>query len=68
MIAVKAQHMPISLDKVRVLQRKLYVAAKKDPNRTFGILYEKIHRMDILERSWIKCAVIEEVPVLIGNQ
>lgn len=29
MIAQKAQHMPGFPDKVRVLQRKLYVAAKK---------------------------------------
>lgn len=52
MIAQKAQHMPKKLDKVRVFQRKLYVAAKKDPKRKFGILYDKIHRMDILERAW----------------
>lgn len=51
-IARKAQHTPKRLDKVRVLQRKLYVAAKGAPKRTFGILYEKIHRMDVLERAW----------------
>lgn len=52
MIANKAQHMTGKTDKVRVLQRKLYVAAKKEPKRTFGLLYDKIFRMDILERAW----------------
>ena len=52
MIAQKAQHMPGFPDKVRVLQRKLYVAAKKAPKRTFGILYDKICRMDVLEEAW----------------
>ncbi len=52
MIAQKAQHMPGDPDKVRVLQRKLYVAAKKAPKRTFGILYDKICRMDVLEEAW----------------
>lgn len=52
MIAQKAQHMPKKLERVRVLQRKLYVVAKEDPKRKFGILYDKIHRMDVLERAW----------------
>ena len=52
MIANKAQHMPGNTDKVRVLQRKLYIAAKKEPKRTFGLLYDKIYRMDILMRAW----------------
>lgn len=52
MIADKAQYTPEKSDKVRVLQRKLYVAAKEAPKRTFGILYDKIHRMDVLKRAW----------------
>ncbi|NOG86044.1 MAG: group II intron reverse transcriptase/maturase [Planctomycetes bacterium] len=52
MIVKKTQHMPEESDKVRVLQRKLYVAAKKEPKRIFGILYDKLHRMDVLIRAW----------------
>jgi len=52
MIARKAQHMPEKSERVRVLQRKLYVVAKEDPKRRFGILYDKIHRRDVLERAW----------------
>ncbi len=52
MIAPEAEHIPKKFDRVRVLQRKLYRAAKENPNRTFGILYDKICRMEVLERAW----------------
>lgn len=40
------------LDKVRILQRKLYRAAKTNPRRKFGILYDKICRSDVLQRAY----------------
>ena len=40
------------LDKVRVLQRTLYLAAKADPKRKFGILYDKVCREDVLRRAY----------------
>jgi hypothetical protein len=43
-IAQKAQDTP--QERVRVLQRKLYRAAKDAPQRTFGVLYDKIHRSE----------------------
>jgi RNA-directed DNA polymerase len=46
----KARNAP--LDKVRVLQRKLYRAAKTNPNRKFGILYDKLCRGDVLQRAY----------------
>jgi RNA-directed DNA polymerase len=49
-IADTAQHTP--LDKVRVLQRKLYRAAKAAPQRKFGVLYDKIYRQDVLMEAW----------------
>ena len=42
----KAENTP--LDKVRVLQRKLYLAAKMNPKRKFGVLYDKVCREDVL--------------------
>jgi len=39
-------------DKVRHLQNTLYLAAKRSPNRRFHALYDKVHRIDILERAW----------------
>lgn len=42
----KAENTP--LDKVRVLQRKLYLAAKTNPKRKFGVLYDKVCREDVL--------------------
>jgi RNA-directed DNA polymerase len=49
-IAQKAEHTP--QEKVRVLQRKLYRAAKAAPQRKFGVLYDKVHRRDVLEEAW----------------
>jgi hypothetical protein len=42
-IAQRAQDTPH--DKVRVLQRKLYQAAKAAPQRTFGLLYDKVYKV-----------------------
>jgi RNA-directed DNA polymerase len=42
----------IKQDKVRELQRTLYRAAKADPGRRFHMLYDKVHRRDVLERAW----------------
>ena len=41
-----------SLDAVRSLQHALYRAAKADPGRRFHALYDKVHRMDVLQRAW----------------
>jgi group II intron reverse transcriptase/maturase len=37
---------------VRGFQRKLYALAKERPERGFGILYDKVCRMDVLEEAW----------------
>ena len=42
----KAQNTPI--EKVRVLQRTLYRAAKANPTRKFGVLYDKVCQEDVL--------------------
>lgn len=46
----KAENTP--LDKVRVLQRSLYLAAKANPKRKFGVLYDKVCRPDVLRRAY----------------
>ncbi len=40
------------IDKVRQLQRKLYIQAKKCPTRRFHALYERIHDWEVLKESW----------------
>jgi group II intron reverse transcriptase/maturase len=39
-------------DKVRELQVKLYLAAKRSPKRRFHALWDRIYRRDVLERAW----------------
>jgi len=45
---------PAEQDKVQVLQRTLYRAAKADPERRFHALYDKVLRRDVLERAWVQ--------------
>ena len=40
------------VDKVRQLQRRLYVAAKQQPGRRFHALYDRIGRRDVLIEAW----------------
>jgi RNA-directed DNA polymerase len=39
-------------EKVRQLQRKLYVCAKQSKTRRFHALYDRIHRSDVLREAW----------------
>jgi group II intron reverse transcriptase/maturase len=41
-----------TIDKVRELQRKLYVSAKANDKRRFHALYDKVYRIDILLKAW----------------
>ena len=40
------------VDKVRQLQRKLYVCAKRSRTRRFHALYDRIYRSDVLWEAW----------------
>ena len=40
------------IDKVRELQRRLYIAAKRSRERRFHALYDRIWRGDVLLESW----------------
>jgi len=41
-----------SADNVQRLQRRLYVAAKQQPERCFHALYDRIYRIDVLREAW----------------
>lgn len=41
-----------TIDKVRQLQRKLYLSAKDNKKRRFHALYDKVYRKDILVKAW----------------
>jgi group II intron reverse transcriptase/maturase len=40
------------IEKVRQLQRRLFIAAKRSPTRRFHALYDRIFRGDVLEEAW----------------
>jgi RNA-directed DNA polymerase len=44
----------LAVDKVRELQRKLYVCAKQSKTRRFHALYDRIYRSDVLWKAWIR--------------
>ena len=45
-------HGRLPVDKVQRLQRRLYVAAKRSPERRFHALFDRIFRPDVLEEAW----------------
>lgn len=49
-MAARGPNTPVG--KVRELQRRLFMAAKADPERRFHALYDRIHRSDVLAEAW----------------
>ncbi len=47
------------LEKVRKLQRRLYIAAKCNQERRFHALYDRIWRSDVLLEAWKHVAILE---------
>ena len=42
------------VDKVRELQRKLWVCAKQSKTRRFHAWYDRIYRSDVLWKAWVR--------------
>jgi RNA-directed DNA polymerase len=53
--------------KVQVLQNTLHRAAKKEPGRRFGILYDKVCRWEVLWTSWIRVQKNRGAPGVDGR-
>lgn len=51
---MNAQKANNTIDKVRKLQRNLYLAAKLNSKRKFHALHDKVYRKDILMEAWKK--------------
>jgi RNA-directed DNA polymerase len=45
-------HLPTA--KVRQLQNRLWAAAKQSPERRFHVLFDRIHRSDVLWEAWVR--------------
>jgi hypothetical protein len=44
--------MLLTPDRIRTLQRKLYIKAKQEPAYRFYALYDKLYQADILHHAW----------------
>lgn len=49
---MNAQKTNNAIDKVKELQRKLYLSAKESKSRRFHAIYDKIYRDDVLLKAW----------------
>ena len=54
------------VDRVRALQRVLYRSAKKDRDRRFHALYDKVARSDVLWRAWGEVRANQGAPGVDG--
>ena len=54
-------------EKLRTLQRALYVKAKQEPTRRFHFLYDKVWREDILAHAYACCRANGGAPGVNGE-
>jgi retron-type reverse transcriptase len=56
----------VETTKVQQLQNKLYCAAKLSPTRRFHALFDKLYRIDVMERAWAEVAKNRGAPGVDG--
>jgi RNA-directed DNA polymerase len=53
-------------EKIRTLQRKLYLKAKQEPSFRFYLLYDKVYRTDVLAHAYALCKANGGAPGVDG--
>ena len=56
------------IEKVRELQRRLYIAAKCNQERRFHALYDRIWRSDVLLEAWNVCVATRVLPASMASR
>jgi RNA-directed DNA polymerase len=54
-------------NKIRMLQRKLYLKAKAEPKYRFYLLYDKIYREDVLQHAYVLAKANKGAPGVDGQ-
>jgi hypothetical protein len=54
-------------NKIRMLQRKLYLKAKAEPKYRFYLLYDKVYREDVLEHAYVLAKANKGAPGWTGK-
>lgn len=67
-ISARSTRRTEGVDAVRALQRVLYRCAKRQPERRFHDLFDKVARSDVLSRAWVEVRTSRGAPASTASR